>query len=325
MANIWIPVGTMGLALAISTVNAGPRFQLQSETWINRATGGGPQSGTVTAHAYDPAGNRIRTLVFIGAEASGEPFERIEYAHLPDGLPETQLNYYAEGLESRIAFRYDAQGRLDAKTVSGADGAERFRDLFSYDGQGRVVEEARWKGSVQVFLHRKTYAVDGSLATDTLLEVEGAALLEVQAAVHGAGRNPDEKRESRFRRQNGVWYHVQDTFRTYDNGLLRHSAGYEVGGRRTDSSAFAYDADGNRIQEDRFTGAGLPLSSLAYAWKDLQVIAIRNRREAGAGSRRAGPRILLSGRYGAEWRHAGANLLGRITTNPAEFNLAQGQ
>lgn len=315
----------MGLALAISTVDAGPRFQLQSEKWINRATGGGTQSGTVTTHAYDPGGNRIRTLVFIGAEASGDPFERIEYAYLPDGLPETQSNYYSEGLESRISFRHDAQGRLDGKTVSGADGVERFRDLFSYDGQGRVVEEARWKGLVQVFLRRKTYAADGSLATDTLLEVDGSALLEVQAAVHGAGRTPGEKRESRFRRQNGVWYHVQDTFRTYDNGLLRHSAGYEVGGKRTDSSAFAYDADGNRLQEDRFTGTGLPLSSLVYAWKDLQVIAIRNRREAGSGHRMPGPRIALSGRFGAGWRHAGANLLGRLNTNPVEFNLAQGR
>lgn len=325
MRNFWIPLGTMGLGLALSASNSGPRFQLHSETWINRSSGGGAQGGTVTTHSYDPAGNRIRTLVFIGSEAAGDPFERIEYAYFPDGLPETQLNYYPDGLNSRIAFRYDAQGRLDAKAVFGVDGTERFRDLFGYDGQGRVVEEARWKDAVQVFLHRKAYASDGSPATDTLLEVDGSALLAVQATVHGAGRTPVEKRESRFRRQNGAWYHVQDIFRTYDQGQLLHSAGYEVGGKRTDSSAFAYDADGNRIREDRFTGAGLPLSSLVYAWKDLQVISIRQRRDPGAGSRLTIPRILLSGQDGTGWRHSEANLLGRGITKSRKFNLAQGR
>lgn len=333
MTEFWIPFGTMGLALAITASSAGPRtggaglrFQLQSEAWINRASGGGTQNGTFTTHTYDPAGIRLRTQVYIGSVASGEAFERIEYAYFPDGLPETQSNYYSEGLESRISFRYDTQGRLDTKTIQGADGVERFRDIFGYDGSGRVVEEARWKEAAQVFVHRKTYAADGSLATDTLLEVDGSALLAVQTAVHGAGRFPDEKRESRFRRQNGVWYHVQDTFRTYDDkGLLLHSAGYEVGGKRTDSSAFTYDAYGNRTQEDRYSGAGLPLSSLVYAWKDLQVIAIRKRLDPGAESRTTGPWFVISGRAGSGWRHSGSNLLGRGIDRPEKFNLTMGR
>ena len=319
MLGLWIPLETMGLAMALSVGAAGPRFQLQSEKWINLAPGGGSQSGTFTAHTYDPAGNRVRTQVFTGLEAAGEPSERIEYSYFPDGFLEAQSNYQAEGLESRVAFLYDGQGQLNAKVVSGADGAERFRDTYGYDAKGRVFVETRIKGDVRTFLRRKSYAADGSLETDSLFEADGSAMVAVQAAIHGEGRMPGEKSERRFRNQDGVWYHVLDTYRLYEKGLLAHAAAYEVGGKRTDSTAFSYDAEGNRVQEDSFTGAGIALSRLVLAWKDLQTISIRRSGDVYPRLRQAGPLIILSGRDGAGWRHLGADILGRgkqIGLNP---------
>jgi hypothetical protein len=159
-------------------------------------------------------------------------------------------------------------------------------------------------------MNRLAWAADGSPVSDTLLEAEGAAMVAVQASLHGAGRTEGEKRESRFRKQDGVWYHVQDTFRVFDKGLLRHAAAYPVGGKRLDSAAFGYDADGNRILEERFTGEGRPLSRLVLVYRDLLASSIRPLARGDAGRSRL-PVLVLSGAAGPGWRHRDSDLLGR--------------
>lgn len=319
MIGLRIPFGAMGLPLAAALAaiaaeaGSGPRFRLMAETWINQAGGG--QSGTFTAHTYDGDGKRIRTEIFIGLDGSGEVFEKREFSYYPDGLLDAQSNYYGKDLESRIVHRYDAAGRVSAKVVQGEDGVECFRDTYAYDAQGRLLTETRMKGETATSMHKLAYAADGSVASDSLFEPEGSALVAVQAALHGAGRTPAERRESRWRKQDGAWYHVQDTFRLYQGGLLASSAAYQVGGRRLDSSAFAYDADGNRLLEERFTGAGLPLSRLVFQWKDLQAISIRRHAAFERGSAR-GPLLLLGGPSGTGWKLDGLNLLGRTGLQP---------
>lgn len=314
MIDSRIPFRAKGLALSAvmaafaSEAWSGPRFQLMAETWINQ-TGGG-QSGTFTAHTYDGSGKRIRTEIFIGLDGSGDIFEKREFIYFADGLLDAQANYYGADLESRIVHRYDAVGRLSTKSVQGEDGVERFRDDYAYDDLGRVATETRIKGETTSSMHKLGYASDGSVASDSLFEPEGSSLFPVQAALHGPGRTPAERREARWRKQDGAWYHVQDTFRLYKDGFLVSAAAYQVGGRRLDSSAFAYDADGNRVLEERFTGAGLPLSRLILQWKDLQAISIRRHAAFGKGSARP-PLLLLGGPSGTGWNHAGLDLLGR--------------
>lgn len=318
MLDSRIPLGTTGLPLgllasvllSVPATAAGPRFQLVTEKWINQSSGGAG-TGTFTAHLYDASGNRTRTEIYIGLDGSGDLFEKREYAYNSGGLLETQSNYYGEDLESRLVHRYGEGNRLESKVVSGADGAERFRDTYTYDGQGRLSEEFRWKGETRTSMRRYGYAADGALASDTLFEPEGNALVPVQAILHqGAGRVAGEKRESRHRRQNGAWYHVQDTYRLMANGVPAYAVTYQVGGRRIDSAAYGHDEHGNKVSEDRFTGAGLPLSRSLLTWRDLQPNSIRPlARRDGSGPLR--PVLLLSGRDGSGWRHLGADLIGR--------------
>lgn len=316
--NSWktIGLGLFGVALATLTMPAAAemRFQLITETWTNLAAGGAPGTGTFTAHTYDGGGNRIRTEIFIGEDGSGERTEHREFAYFPDGLLELQSIWTGIGgdLESRTSHRYDARNRLEAKVVSGPDGSERFRDTYAYDGSDRIATETRWKGESINFARRYLWNPDGSALRDTLLEAAGTALIAVQATVHGSGRTSGEKRESRFRKQDGVWYHVEDTFRAYGAGLLLHAATYPVGGRRLDSMAYAYDSEGNRVREERFTGDGRPLSRLALAYRDLLASSIRP--QARRDARIRIPLLLLSGQQGSGWRHQGSDLLGRGRT-----------
>lgn len=317
MDGLRIPFGAMGLPLAAvlavlaalpAEARPGPRFQLLTEAWISQAGGG--QSGTFTAHEYDSDGKLRRTLIYIGFDAAGEVFEKREFSYHPDGLLDAQATYNGSELESRIFHRYDASGRLAEKVVQAQDGRERFRDVFAYDGQGRVSMETRMKGDSPASLHRLAYAADGSVSSDSLFEPDGSTLVPVQAALHGAGRTSGEKRESRWRFQNGVWYHVQDTFRLYQDGLHVSSAAYQVGGGRLDSSAFAYDANGNRVLEERFDGSGRPLSRLVLQWMDLQPVTLRRHARFERGSAR-GPILLLAGPSGTGWDLNGLDLMGR--------------
>lgn len=306
-----LPLGLLAAALFSAPLQAaGPRFQLVTEKWVNQSSGGAG-TGTFTAHLYDASGNRTRTEIYVGLDGAGDLFEKRVFSYNAAGLLESQTNYYGDDLDSRIVHSYDAQSRLSSKVVTGADGSERFRDTYAYDGQGRLADETRWKGASRSSMHRYSYAMDGSLASDTLYEPEGSTLVSVQAILHqGSGRLAGERRESRHRRQNGAWYHVQDIFRLIANGAPAYAVTYQVGGKRADSTAYGYDEHGNRIFEDRFTGAGLPLSRLALSWRDLQSNSIRPlARRGGQGPLR--PMLLLSGRDGTGWRHLGADLIGR--------------
>lgn len=296
-------------AFPAAPIASGARFQLVAEIWINQAGGG--QSSTYTAHAYDGEGRRIRTEIFPGLDGSGEVFEVRELAYRSDGLLEAQATYRGNDLESRVLFRYDAWGRPSEKVVVGADGSERFREAFAYDPEGRLRAETRLKGESPTSMRRLAYAADGSVLSDSLFEPEGAGLVPVQAILHGTGRAPEEKRESRWRKQDGAWYHVMDTFRLHGKGLLLYAASYQVGGRRLDSAAFAHDAYGNRVLEERFDGRGLPLSRLVFQWKDLQAVSIR-RRAAFRGGTARDPVPRLGGSAGAGWNRDGLDLLGRL-------------
>lgn len=314
MMDFRIPFGTMGLTLVSGltalTAEAGPgaRYRLQAETWISQAGGG--QSATYTAHAYDGEGRRLRTEISLGLDGSGEVFEKREFSYRPDGLLEAQSTYHGSDLEARIVHRYDAAGRLSERVVAGGDGRERFRDAYAYDDRGRMVAETRLQGGSTAAMRRFAYGSDGQLAGDSLFEPEGGVLLPVQAGLHGEGRVPEERREARWRRQNGAWYHVLDTFRLHQAGLLVSSAAYQVGGLRLDSSAFAYDADGNRLLEERFDGAGSPLSRLVLQWMDMQPVTLRRHAAGGRGAPR-GPLPRLGGPPGAGWTGDGLDLLGR--------------
>jgi hypothetical protein len=320
MIRFRIPRESMGLGLAALmvadlsvTAQAAPRFLLITETWTHLAAGGAPGTGTFTAHTYDADARRVRTEIFIGKDGSGERTERRELAYFPDGLLETQTHWLGDDLDSRVTHRYDAKHRLETKGVSGPDGVERFRDAFAYDGSDRVTSETRWKGDAVTFMRRNLWNPDGGPSGDTLLEASGTALIAVQATAHGAGRAEGERRESRFRKQDGVWYHVEDTFRMFTGTRLLHTVVYPVGGRRSDSLAYAYDAEGNRILEERFNGDGRPLSRLTLAYRDLLASSIRPLARRDAGRVRL-PALVLSGRDGSGWRHADSDLLGRGRT-----------
>jgi YD repeat-containing protein len=94
---------------------------------------------------------------------------RMAYTYDAEGrLSET--NYYDTGnvLSSRTLYRYDGQGRLERETNYNADGAEVDSKTFSYDAEGRKTEE--------LVLHRASLEPEATQDYDTGGEqVEGVS------------------------------------------------------------------------------------------------------------------------------------------------------
>ena len=115
--------------------------------------------------AFNTQGHLTESISF---SPDGASF-RMAYTYDAEGrLSET--NYYDTGnvLSSRTLYRYDGQGRLERETNYNADGAEVDSKTFSYDAEGRKTEE--------LVLHRASLEPEATQDYDTGGEqVEGVS------------------------------------------------------------------------------------------------------------------------------------------------------
>lgn len=123
---------------------------------------GSPDGALYERHAYDAAGDRVRTLIDYGRPS----LEPVVIARVfDDGRPVQIERRTGEVVELRQTFAYDDAGRVVERREVDAGGARAWQ--MAYDPVGRLVERIATAEGVAVS-ERWAYADDGALVEATL-------------------------------------------------------------------------------------------------------------------------------------------------------------
>lgn len=277
----------LGAALvAAMGAEAKALYFLNSETWRNLGGTGG--AAVLTTYAYDARGYRILKGVRNLPDTTGPFQSSTRYVH--DGLGRLLRAVLLTGADTStvVDYTYDGAGNLLAFRSQEKDGTLRLLDTLIYDGQSRLVETRRIADGVLTQSHVYRYDGQGRVVSDTTFEKQGNGFVAAQAIVNEYGPNGAAASEAHFRVSGGTWYQVLTVRFGYEGlQLVSKTTRHGMGGDLRDSTAYAYDAAGNRIKETGFDDEGQPAYVIDYEWRAFGPGAVR------AWDRARGP-ILIS-------------------------------
>jgi hypothetical protein len=251
------------------------RYQLQTELRTNY--NGGTSGKFFTGYTYDESGNRILKRVFDGVDSTAALMSREVVLYDVNGqITQDFLISSTNDTLSIVRNSYGAN-RLTAASTLNKDGSIRFIDSMFYSG-GIVIEQSRCNASgAKVFFHRYTYT-SGLLKADSLFEPDGAGgFTPTQAWLVFHNSDSTVAQDVQWRKSGAAWYAVGTTKMIYNQKLLSSTTMYEtdgVSGALTDSLAYAYDQDGNRLKESHFDNEKTLTYDITYTWKDTQPVGV---------------------------------------------------
>lgn len=271
---------SVAIAALASVLARAQSFRLDSE---RRDTYGpsGSSSATFTAYDYDDAGHRIAKRSFSGIDAGAPPLGRTDFQYGSDGRLNREITVSGSDTLSDAHYFYTQYPGPERIVVRGAGGVLRYTDTLTYDSRARVVAEGRRNAAGNVTSGRR-YAYDAAsrLLADTLMEPDGGVAKATQ--IRALAYNPDGtvQFESHSRLAEGSWFAWKIVHMEYSAGKLA-SAVTREGGALTDSLAYRYDANGNRVLQDRFDKDLNRQETIAYVWSAVtRIIALpRNQRD----------------------------------------------
>jgi hypothetical protein len=255
------------LLVAQGSSMAASRFLLQTELRTNY--NGGVSGQFYTGYSYDESGNRVQKRVFDGIDSTAVLMSREVLSYDAFGNITQVLLLSATGdTLSIVRNTYGANGLESAATIN-KNGTTRFIDSLFYSG-GIVVEQSRTNATgTKMFLHRYSYT-GALLNADSLFEPDGASgFIPTQARLVSYNNDNTVAQEVQWRKSGTSWYAVGTTKMAYSQNLLLAAALYEtdgVSGVLTDSLAYLYDTNGNRIKESHYDNERMLTYDIAYTW-----------------------------------------------------------
>jgi hypothetical protein len=248
---------------------------LQSEL---RTTFGDLDSAQVlSAYAYDNQGNRVTRAVYDGPDSTAPRMSASTFRYTASSkLAEELIETGADTL-TLTRHSYNADGDLSASRTYGPGLALRFRDSCVYDA-GRLIETIRFTGIdvTPLFYHIYSYDLTSNLKTsDTLFEASSGVFAATQVVAFAYTPEGRVSSESSWRRSGSAWFQITTTSMTYAAGKLTAVTtrnGSAVSGACTDSIAYAYDADGNRVTEATFNDEAVLSQRVAFTWMQIPVV-----------------------------------------------------
>lgn len=253
-------------ALALPAGARDVLYFLHSETWRNLGGVGG--AAQLTSYEYDSQGRRILKGVRPLSDSTG-PFQAAtRYAYDARGRLLQVVLLDGEDTSAIVDYAYGADGNLAAFRTRDKDGTLRLTDSLLYDARGRLVETRRLAGGVLLQAHLYGYDGLGRAVSDTVFERQGNAFVAALAVLTVYDASGAAIRESHFRLSGGAWYPVHTVKLGYEDALLVSRARYHgEAGDLADSTAFAYDAAGNRVKETGFDAEREAVYSIDYDWR----------------------------------------------------------
>jgi hypothetical protein len=263
------------------------RFLLQTELRTNYS--GGAAGKIFTGYTYDASGNRIAKRVFDGIDSLAALMSReLSSYDAQSRLSQVLLLSSAGDTLSIVRNTYGASGLICAATLN-KNGSIRFIDSLIYTS-GVHTEQRRYNSSATMtYFHRYAY-VSGLLSADSMYESDGqGGFAAAQALIITRNADSTVSKEAQWRKSGDSWYAVGTTKMSYSGKRLLSAASYEtdgVSGNLTDSLAYEYDANNNRIKETAFDNERVKEYDIVYTWLDTQPVSILSGRPAGVIAQR---------------------------------------
>jgi hypothetical protein len=190
-----------------------------------------------------------------------------------------------------IDYAYDRIGDLVATRTRDKDGTLRITDSLIYDMDGRLAETRRLASGTLMQSHIYIYDELGRVQADTVYERQGSTFVPAQAVLTGFDSSGAASEERHFRLVAGAWHQVHTVRLGYSGALLSARTRYHgADGAMADSTAYAYDAAGNRVLESAFDEDGEAVHTVEYTWRAFGPGSTRPRLAVARGIRlAAGP------------------------------------
>lgn len=181
------------------------------------------------------------------------------------------------GIHARWEYRFDAACRL-LEENGAYEGAGTFRNLYTYDGAGRMTS---WTNIRQVFDERVTEKWEYVYGEDGKLEKEVYSLTDAEGETHSTATT-----YTRTYDENGVLtqmveteYNGNYTEHVYKDGLERVMRYCDKEGKLSYAYAYDYDEQG-RLTRERFRGATMEVVVVDDSLYEGERLAEIVRREA---------------------------------------------
>jgi hypothetical protein len=233
----------------------------------------GPTSQFLTHYTYDVNGNRVMQREWVGADSMATPISSVRYNYDGGGIVTEELLLSGADTLTIVRYAYGG-GKLVAVHTLAKNGAVRFIDSLIYDGLGRNIEEQHISSAgVKTYFHRYILNAQGKMLADSLFELVTVTYAASQAVLFLYNADSTVASEVQWRLSGDSWYCISTAFMSYAAGSLISVATHEregVGTSLTDSIAYAYDADKNRIKEEDYNGNQTLTYRIVFTWRDTR-------------------------------------------------------
>ena len=244
-------------------------YLLTSELQRN-FNGGSATTSFLTGYSYDDRGRRIERNAFDGADTSADRISTIRYSYDDSsGRLLCEVLYSGDDTVTIVRYQYNAGDSAVCIMITDASGTEKYRDSLSYDTTKAVIEKRRFSGENLLFSHRFSYDSAGRKTADTLLEPSDNSLTAAQATVFSYNPEGAVLTEKNCRRLGDEWYVARTSAMGYTDGVLSSVTMYDgdgSAGPMLDSTAVFFDANGNRIREQRYDNERALVAIVDFTW-----------------------------------------------------------
>jgi hypothetical protein len=286
------------------------RFILDAELRTNFADNGS-STRFFTGYTYDANGNRVQSRVWSGTDSMVAPMSSVTFTYDNSGPVTEALQLSGADTSAIVRYAYNG-GKLIAVRTLRKDGTVRFIDSLIYDEQGRNIEEQRISSAgVKTYFHRYTLNAQGKTVADSMYELVSGTYVASQAILFAYNNDSTIASEAQWRQSGAGWYCISTAFMGYAAGSLISVVTRErdgVGTGATDSLAYTYDANKNRIKEEDYDGSKALMHRIVYTWRDTQpTFVLMNEKSNNDG------RFALSGKQGCLTADLSSQNRGMIT------------
>lgn len=238
--------------------------RLMSESWISLSSGSSGRS--LTLYEYDPRGFRTDSKSWV-PDTTGSMVSSTRYEYDDAGRLLSGATLVSGDTSSSFRNSWNDQ-ELVCTVLRSAHGVLKYVDSFSNGPAGR---KRSWRtladGSISWIEVRDSTA---SSVLDTLFEPDagGTASPSRITTAFLDGRGFVVREQERIN-QAGTWYVSRTTVMGYASGRLASVSDLEgdgVAGVLADSSAYEYDASGNRTARTLFDSDRRPTDRWTWTW-----------------------------------------------------------
>jgi len=245
-------------------------YRLVGESWESLQGGG----STRTLHRYDGKGMRSSS-VFFTADTTQPATGQILYSYDDSGRLTKSVTISGLDTLGSVESGYDPSGRIVVKRILGRNRELSYIDSFSYR-EGRIDKSWQTSSSGSVAWYRVHDSIDAGSIVDTLFEPTGESGFKATQVIWGTLDTQGRMvRETTRRLQlDSTWVTSGVVLMSYQNGWLMAVASYDSEPEPTrliDSSSYAYDANGNRIEERYHDASRVATDLFQYFWETISV------------------------------------------------------